>query len=56
MPGETRRLRFRIPGLSRTARYRAERIDPARLAPLCDTRRPPPAPLSVIVVLATMER
>jgi alpha-galactosidase len=61
--------RFRIPGLSRTTRYRVERIDPATRptyatpatsisgAALADVGLPgpPPAPLSVVVLLATSE-
>ncbi|BCY09013.1 alpha-galactosidase [Actinoplanes sp. L3-i22] len=61
--------RFRIPGLSRTARYRAERIDPATRpayelpsvlvsgAALGDIglAGPPPAPLSSVVVLLTAQ-
>jgi alpha-galactosidase len=62
--------RFRMPGLSRTARYRVERIDPGAWpayetptvsisgAALADIglAGPPPAPLSVIVLLATSEQ
>lgn len=61
--------RFRIPGLSRTTRYRAERIDPAarpayELSPASVSGAalgeiglpgPPPAPLSSVVVLLTAQ-